>query len=498
MCEPLHLQYKHQLTNVQDGSDSPPPSPELGMGSPSGSEIGDLELDDADRQDVADAGPSATPGFQQQEIDSAAECASKEAAKRLPRRHHIQLPPLESAQRASTDIENAQLKTPSPTCPPIRRSARAKSTLIYDQRYHPMDDVIRPSQAAKRRSLHGERPPLGSGVDGDGSEESGSDVGSMAGDDDSDGEESQPTRGRKRKRVRTLTSEPTRRSSRRRTNPKVSYNMNIHPQDSDLKRVWACDGSKSSPSPAKPTKPAEAMSSTMETSSDDFEEVCRTLLVDDSEDCSSEPVPEPLPGSSIHHSHTLVPVTKQDQEMVDKYPALRSDVAYFSADQGVWPVVKGLPFQIFTERIEDQLSAEAEAASPFRYEDEDKENDVVNPELAPRPNPLGGISIIPASHYRRAPGIYTTSGHDSIASNAFYVNPQFEASPYGLTWSDGAHDVHISGTNDCPVPDYVRILASGEHLPRASMTAENCHSRRDHNIASSFPIRGLEGLEFFR
>ena len=141
-----------------------------------------------------------------------------------------------------------------------------------------MDDIIRPSQAAKRRSLHGERLTLGDGSYDEASEDSGSDMGSMVGDEYSDDEEPpRPTRGRKRKRSRSQTPEPTRRSSRRRTKPKVSYNMKIHPQDSDLKRIWACDGSKSSPSPTKQVSSSRADSSKKKGSLEDVE-ACQLLL----------------------------------------------------------------------------------------------------------------------------------------------------------------------------------------------------------------------------
>ena len=143
--------------------------------------------------------------------------------------------------------------TPDSTGPLARRSARAKSTLIYDQKYHPMDDFIRPSQAAKRRSLHGEGLLLDDRSEGDTSEESASDAESMNSDQESDDDDSQPpARGRKRKRSLSRSPEPTRRSSRRMTTPKVSYNMSIHPQDSDLRRIGACDGSNSSPTSNKP------------------------------------------------------------------------------------------------------------------------------------------------------------------------------------------------------------------------------------------------------
>jgi hypothetical protein len=143
--------------------------------------------------------------------------------------------------------------TPISTGPLARRSARAKSTLIYDQKYHPMDDIIRPSQAAKRRSLHGEGPLLDDRSESDTSEDSASNAESIDGDQESDDDDSQPpARGRKRKRSLSRTPEPTRRSSRRRTTPMVSYNMRIHPQDSDLRQIGACDGSNSSPASNKP------------------------------------------------------------------------------------------------------------------------------------------------------------------------------------------------------------------------------------------------------
>lgn len=171
----------------------------------------------------------------------------------------------------------------APTCPPTRRSARVKSTLVYDQKYHPLDDVIRPSHAAKRRIIHGEQPLMASGSNGETPEELGSDVGSAAGDEDGDDGDLQPTPIRKRKRARPLTSKPIRHSSHRRSKPKTSYNMKLHPQDSDLKRVWACDGSKSSPSPTMEIFPAEAITSTNKTPSKEVQELYGTTLEGESE-----------------------------------------------------------------------------------------------------------------------------------------------------------------------------------------------------------------------
>lgn len=194
----------------------------------------------------------------------------------LVRRTQRSLP--ESAQRASPEHMDAQRTTPAPTCPPIRRSTRIKSTLVYDQKYHPLDDIIRPSQAAKRRSLHGEESTRPNYSDGSASEDSGFDVGS--GDENSGDEEPRPsTRGHKRRRLMSQAPEPTRRSSRRRTKPNVSYNMKIHPQDSDLRRVGACDGSKSSPSPTKHRRSSRNSPAEKDRSASGFEDACHPMVV---------------------------------------------------------------------------------------------------------------------------------------------------------------------------------------------------------------------------
>ena len=208
----------------------------------------------------------------------------------------------------------------------------------------------------------------------------------------------------------------------------------------------------------------------------------------------SDPAREVLE-SPNHLSPTPDLIVQNDDELASTRQALLPEFGHSSADQDAWPAVKGLPFHIFTERIEDQLSAEAEAASPFHYDGDDKENDVTNPELIPRPNPLDGISIIPASHYRRPPGLYTISGHSSMASNAFYVQPQFEAGVYGLGWSDGAHDTHNSGNDNCLAPEYMQILASSEHLPRTPTPSADSRLRGDKDSVNASAVRSLESLE---
>lgn len=424
-----------------------------------------------------------------------------------------------SAQKAISASKEAQIKKAFPSCPPSRRSARAKGALVYDQKYHPMDDIIRPSQAAKRRSIHGERPNRPKNLGVLSSDQSDSDVGSMAGDEDSDGEEPQPFKcGDKRKRSGSRTPDFIRRSSRRRTNPNVLYNTKVHPQDSDLQRVYACNLIKSSPSPSKREGSSSLTTSTNSGSLDSFEEACRALLADTpkselkltmcqplalaerdgylasrTDNQLELPSPEPSPPRGIS---TESPI-KSRGTFSDKYSNLNPDIAYLTGDSDAWPNMKGRTFQIFAERIEDQLNAEAEAASPFHYDDDDKENDVTNPELVPMPNALDSISIIPASHYRQHPGLYRSSDHSMGVSSAFYMQPLFEASPYGLGWSDGANDANSSDTSDCPFPDYMRILASSDNLPRSPSHGETRPESSETSVIASLARRSRE-LETLR
>lgn len=103
---------------------------------------------------------------------------------------------------------------------------------MYDLKYHPMDESIRPTQAAKRRSVHGEAPLFS-----DDSNQSFSVHGDSSTDSDVDQKEDEPKptrKGKKRTRQQSRSLEPTRRSSRRTSDAKVLYDMNVHPQDDDL------------------------------------------------------------------------------------------------------------------------------------------------------------------------------------------------------------------------------------------------------------------------
>jgi hypothetical protein len=118
----------------------------------------------------------------------------------------------------------------------LRNRGAKQGKLAYDVKYHPMDDLIRPSQAAKRRSAHGEDLVLS-----DDSSEVSAVIGTNpdeTSDEESEHEEKSKsvTKGKKRSQVKSRAQavEGIRRSTRKISDPKTSYNMDIHPQDKYL------------------------------------------------------------------------------------------------------------------------------------------------------------------------------------------------------------------------------------------------------------------------
>lgn len=109
-----------------------------------------------------------------------------------------------------------------------RGSTNSTRVLVYDQKYHPLDEVLRPSQAAKRRA----ECEL---EDGDESEDDDSSFKVLnQGNADSDSDvENRPQHKRCKKLDAVATRCRTRRSSRK-VGRNALYNTNVHPQDSQL------------------------------------------------------------------------------------------------------------------------------------------------------------------------------------------------------------------------------------------------------------------------
>jgi hypothetical protein len=157
---------------------------------------------------------------------------------------------------------------------------RAQSKLAYDLQYHPMDDTMRPSRAAKRRSVHGEQI-LFSNVDDTDATSSHADTDSEQ-PDHSEGEDREKENSNKRKKTVTKTKKsstgklqaqlPSRRSARKTSHPEAAYRTDIHPQDRNIQEASEAD--EVSPNPNRKrtrlfSNPAQATAAPAEELSDE-------------------------------------------------------------------------------------------------------------------------------------------------------------------------------------------------------------------------------------
>jgi hypothetical protein len=147
---------------------------------------------------------------------------------------------------------------------------------------------------------------------------------------------------------------------------------------------------------------------------------------------------------------------------------LKPGERYFRYDRDSWPIVQGLPFEIYTERLEDQLAAEASAASPFNYEQDDKENDIVNTGSEEMHSSTEGISVLPLAQHERGRDESVVSPRRILVVGALYDNHL--GSPYGLGGHDGVHEQDDPGTGSVSTMEAMRILASSNKLPHISDT----------------------------
>jgi hypothetical protein len=167
---------------------------------------------------------------------------------------------------------------------------------------------------------------------------------------------------------------------------------------------------------------------------------------------------------------------------------LKPGKRYFRHDQDSWPTTTGMGFDIHTDQLEDQLAVEANALSPFNFEDDDKENNVDTAYEETR-NLLDGVSVISASQYRSAEEDTHILREDFPASGAFYDVEH--GTDYGLGGSDGAHD-EGPATVAKPTFDAISVLASGSQLPRSSNVRKQAGDDIDSVLGSSYSATAEE------
>ncbi|EMD69989.1 hypothetical protein COCSADRAFT_77936, partial [Bipolaris sorokiniana ND90Pr] len=356
--------------------------------------------------------------------------------------------------------------------------SRNKSKLVYDAKYHPMDDAIRPTQAARRRSAHGMKQVC---LDADDESEDSAAIYTDTEesiDEESEAEEEtrQSAKSKKRKltQSRLLSVEPTRRSPRKVSDLKVLYDMSVHPQDEFLavtseeeeivprkkskrsKRLHVDDmDSRDGVAPSKPAhrKYADYVenSTSDEMEFDSGGAIPRIEMGTDSVTMAESSIPPPIaanPQNDINRSDSI--------DSLHLSPGKRC----FRHDKDAWPVSSSQPFTIFNEKLADPLAREAHTVSPLNYEHDDKENatDNDNIDVDPLSSVNASVSIIPEAQYRQTREDCELSNHRALINYALYDDPHPQT--YGL---DGTH---CSGSGEMDAfSESMSILASGRGLP---------------------------------
>jgi hypothetical protein len=160
---------------------------------------------------------------------------------------------------------------------------------------------------------------------------------------------------------------------------------------------------------------------------------------------------------------------------------LKPGERYFRHERDAWPFSPGQPFEIFNERLEDQLAREALAASPLKYEHNDKENNANNRDIEPVSDPLEGISVIPLSQYRMSSDDAHHSQQYTLVHEAFY--PEMATESYGLDGTGGVREEDMAAYSDC-----IDILASSHKLPRGQTQEEPHNDTQDSVLGGISPV----------
>ncbi|EOA87594.1 uncharacterized protein SETTUDRAFT_39376 [Exserohilum turcica Et28A] len=362
--------------------------------------------------------------------------------------------------------------------------SRNKSKLVYDARYHPMDDAIRPTQAAKLRSAHGEKQVCFASDDlSDAFTANDSDEEQSSEHSEAEEELRKYPRGKKRKFTQSQlrSVEPTRRSSRKVSELKISYNMNVHPQDKFLsvssddgeaapkkkakksKHTCRVDGSGSNDGIAPPKstrrKHADYVSDSESDGLKSSDEHFRSGIEVESDAVT---IAESLPASPVLDSPKG---SEHGRNCIDS-PHLSLGEPDLCPEKDAWPISPGQPFQIYHEKLEDQLHREASAASPLKYEHDDKENATDNAaDTEPPSETYAGVSIIPESQYTPSSEDRQFSSCSALANNALYGDPFPQT--YGL---DGAYCSDSEKTNGHSKGMSVRVF--GRSVPVKQAQAE--------------------------
>jgi hypothetical protein len=136
---------------------------------------------------------------------------------------------------------------------------------------------------------------------------------------------------------------------------------------------------------------------------------------------------------------------------------------YWKHDRESWPTVPGQPFHIYEGSFEEHMEAAASAASPLADDHDNKENNLPNLAFAETPRLTDGMSVMPASRYRRTSGDSVASQGQLMVTEAFFHAERIP-SPYGLG-GDGTLEEQSYVVKKVSAPTATSILLLGSPLP---------------------------------
>lgn len=133
-----------------------------------------------------------------------------------------------------------------------------------------------------------------------------------------------------------------------------------------------------------------------------------------------------------------------------------------------WSPASGQLIHIWADTLEDQLAAEALAASPLNFEHDNKEN--IASDGSPDLQSDSGLEDLdnPASQREPTDVHNEEPSSSSLVSHALYMDFEQRPQVYGLDGTDGARDKQ-NDTSSTQLPlNVLRLLKSSESLLRAA------------------------------
>jgi DNA-binding LacI/PurR family transcriptional regulator len=159
---------------------------------------------------------------------------------------------------------------------------------------------------------------------------------------------------------------------------------------------------------------------------------------------------------------------------------------YLNHDRDYWPTLPGQSFEIFDEKLEDQLAREAMEASPLNYEHDNKEN-MSNAGVELLSDDYDGIYVVPSTQYRQSSDERQLAHHRALVSDALYSDETPQS--YGLDETYGTREVQTNA-----LTEHMDILASGGHLPPGQTQVETQTETQDSVLDTDLIVE-ITGVE---